>query len=111
MTIAALIIGSFEDDFEKAAILAVFIPVVMSMARNAGQQASVVSVRALAMWSNWPGDHSIFRFGREFLGALLNGAIAGSILAVLIFSLPGRSFSISKTRCGWRWRHPCPCSP
>ena len=85
-TIAALIIGSFEDDFEKAAILAAFIPVVMSMAGNAGLQASAVSVQALAMGSNWPGDHLIFRFGRELLGALLYGAIAASILSVLIFA-------------------------
>ncbi|WP_172653328.1 magnesium transporter [Methyloceanibacter caenitepidi] len=83
-TIAALIIGSFEEELEKAAILAAFIPVVMSMAGNAGLQASVVSVQALAMGSNWPGDRLIYRFGRELLGALLNGAIAGSILASLI---------------------------
>lgn len=85
-TIAAIIIGSFEEELEKAAILAAFIPVVMSMAGNAGLQASVVSVQALAMGSNWPGDGLVYRFGRELLGALLNGAIAGSILACLIFA-------------------------
>jgi magnesium transporter len=85
-TNAAVIIGSFEEKLEKAAILAAFIPVVMSMAGNAGLQASVVSVQALAMGSNWPGDRLIFRFGRELLGALLNGAIAGSILAALILA-------------------------
>ncbi|MDH3587616.1 MAG: CBS domain-containing protein, partial [Gammaproteobacteria bacterium] len=35
-TIAAFIIGSFEEELEKAAILAAFIPVVMSMAGNSG---------------------------------------------------------------------------
>jgi magnesium transporter len=84
--IAALIIGSFEEELEKAAILAAFLPVVMSMAGNAGLQASVVSVQALAMGSNWPGDRLIYRFGRELLGAILNGAIAGAILASLIFA-------------------------
>jgi len=83
-TIAALIIGSYEDELAKAAILAAFIPVVMSMAGNAGLQASVVSIQALAMGSDWPGDRLIFRFARELLGALLNGTIAGSILAALI---------------------------
>lgn len=85
-TIAALIIGSFEAELEKAAILAAFIPVVMSMAGNSGLQASVVSVQALAMGSNWPGDRLLYRFGRELLGALLNGAIAGTILASLILA-------------------------
>ncbi|MEM7192288.1 MAG: CBS domain-containing protein, partial [Pseudomonadota bacterium] len=85
-TVAALVIGSFQDELEKAAILAAFIPVVMSMAGNAGLQASVVSVQALAMGSDWPGDRLIFRFGRELFGALLNGAIAGSILAALILA-------------------------
>lgn len=85
-TIAALIIGSFEAELEKAAILAAFIPVVMSMAGNSGLQASVVSVQALAMGSNWPGDRLLYRFGRELFGALLNGAIAGTILASLILA-------------------------
>jgi len=83
-TLAALIIGSFEDELEKAAILAAFIPVVMSMAGNSGLQASAVSVQALAMGGSWPGDRLIFRFARELSGALLNGAIAGAILASLI---------------------------
>ncbi len=83
-TCAALIIGSFEDELAKAAILAAFIPVVMSMAGNSGLQASVVSVQALAMGDSWPGDRLIYRFARELMGALLNGAVAGSILAALI---------------------------
>ncbi len=83
-TCATLIIGSFEDELAKAAILAAFIPVVMSMAGNSGLQASVVSVQALAMGGSWPGDRLIYRFARELMGALLNGAVAGSILAARI---------------------------
>ena len=70
----------------RDSIVAAFNTVVISMAGNAGLQASTVSVQALAMGSNWPGDHLIFRFGRELLGALLYGAIAASILSVLIFA-------------------------
>jgi len=63
-TIAAFIIGSFEEELEKAAILAAFIPVVMSMAGNAGLQASGVSVQVLASGSMWPGDRLATRLLR-----------------------------------------------
>lgn len=83
-TVAAIVIGSFEEQLEAAAILAAFIPVVMSMAGNSGLQASGVSVQALASGKSWPGDRLIWRVMRECLGALSNGAIAGTILAGLV---------------------------
>ncbi|MEJ2159585.1 MAG: magnesium transporter [Chromatiales bacterium] len=88
-TIAAFIIGSFEEELEKAAILAAFIPVVMSMAGNAGLQASGVSVQVLASGNMWPGDRLVSRLLRELAGALSNGAIAGIILAILIMLVSG----------------------
>ena len=83
-TVAAIVIGSFEEQLEAAAILAAFIPVVMSMAGNSGLQASGVSVQALASGSVWPGDRLASRIIRECLGALSNGAMAGVILAMLV---------------------------
>jgi magnesium transporter len=83
-TVAAIVIGSFEEQLEAAAILAAFIPVVMSMAGNSGLQAAGVSVQALASGSVWPGDRMIYRLIRECCGALSNGAIAGTILALLV---------------------------
>lgn len=83
-TVAAIVIGSFEEQLEAAAILAAFIPVVMSMAGNSGLQASGVSVQALASGSVWPGDRLMSRLFRECLGALSNGAVAGVILAMLV---------------------------
>ncbi len=88
-TIAAFIIGSFEEELEKAAILAAFIPVVMSMAGNSGLQASGVSVQVLASGSMWPGDRLATRLLRELAGALSNGAIAGIILAMLVMVMSG----------------------
>jgi magnesium transporter len=86
-TIAAFIIGSFEEELEKAAILAAFIPVVMSMAGNSGLQASGVSVQVLASGSMWPGDRLASRLLRELAGALSNGAIAGIMLAILVMAM------------------------
>jgi len=88
-TIAAFIIGSFEEELEKAAILAAFIPVVMSMAGNSGLQASGVSVQVLASGSMWPGDRLTSRLLRELAGALSNGAIAGIILATIVMLMSG----------------------
>ncbi|MEM8703926.1 MAG: CBS domain-containing protein, partial [Pseudomonadota bacterium] len=43
-SVAATVVGSYEDQLAEAAILAAFIPVTMSMAGNAGLQASAVAV-------------------------------------------------------------------
>lgn len=82
-TVAALVIGSFEEQLQQAAIVAAFIPVVMSLAGNSGLQASAVTVQALATGTVWTGDVG-WRFVRELAGALINGTVAGSILAALI---------------------------
>ncbi|MEO1193159.1 MAG: magnesium transporter [Pseudomonadota bacterium] len=83
-SIAALVVGSFEDELEKAAILAAFIPVCMSMAGNSGLQASAVAVQGLARGTLWTGG-TLWRLTKELLGALINGATAGLIVAGLVF--------------------------
>ncbi|GAB5469514.1 MAG: magnesium transporter [Rhodospirillales bacterium] len=83
-TIAALVVGSFEDELAKAAILAAFIPVCMSMAGNSGLQASAVAVQGLARGTLWAGD-TLWRLTKELLGAMINGATAGTIVAGLVF--------------------------
>lgn len=82
-SIAAIVVGSFEDQLAKAAILAAFIPVTMSMAGNAGLQASAVAVQGLATGALWSGDIG-YRLFKEFLAAVFNGTVAGVILAVLV---------------------------
>ncbi|MEP3047657.1 MAG: magnesium transporter [Roseibium sp.] len=82
-SVAATVVGSYEDQLAEAAILAAFIPVTMSMAGNAGLQASAVAVQGIATGALWSGD-IIFRLTKEFIAALFNGAVAGSILACLV---------------------------
>lgn len=84
--IAAVVVGSYEDALTEAAILASMIPIVMSLAGNAGIQASTVTVQAQASGSFWIGD-LIFRVFRELGGALLNGAAVGLIVATAILIL------------------------
>ncbi|WP_417694508.1 magnesium transporter [Roseibium sp.] len=81
-TVAASVVGSFEDQLARAAILAAFIPVTMSMAGNAGLQASAVAVQGIASGTLWSGDIG-FRLLRELGAALINGLIAAVILACL----------------------------
>ncbi len=82
-TLAAMIVGSYEEELERAAIVAAFIPVVISLAGNAGLQASSVTVQALATGSIWARDLD-WRFFRELGGSVINGLIAGALLAGLI---------------------------
>ena len=82
-TMAAAIVGAYEDELERAAIVAAFIPVVISLAGNAGLQASAVTVQALATGSIWARELD-WRFFRELGGSIANGVIAGAILAILI---------------------------
>ncbi|MBG6172915.1 magnesium transporter [Labrenzia sp. EL_208] len=82
-SVAATVVGSYEDQLAKAAILAAFIPVTMSMAGNAGLQASAVAMQGIATGALWSGD-ILFRLVKEFFAALFNGAVAGVILAALV---------------------------
>ena len=76
-------VGAFEEQLAKAAILATFIPIVMVMAGNAGIQASTVTVQGLALGNLWIGD--IWRrIGKELLGSLINGVLVALLLGALI---------------------------
>ncbi|WP_306143882.1 magnesium transporter [Roseibium sp. MMSF_3412] len=82
-SVAATVVGSYEDQLAEAAILAAFIPVTMSMAGNAGLQASAVAVQGIATGALWSGD-IVFRLMKEFFAALINGAVAGTLLGILV---------------------------
>ncbi|MEP4768372.1 MAG: magnesium transporter [Roseibium sp.] len=82
-SVAATVVGAYEDQLAEAVILAAFIPVTMSMAGNAGLQASAVAVQGIATGALWSGDIA-FQLAKEFMAALLNGAVAGTILACLV---------------------------
>jgi magnesium transporter len=82
-SVAATVVGSYEDQLAEAAILAAFIPVTMSMAGNAGLQASAVAVQGIATGALWSGD-ILYRLMKELLAALFNGAVAGTLLGCLV---------------------------
>ncbi|WP_434051566.1 MAG: magnesium transporter [Roseibium sp.] len=84
-SVAATVVGSYEDQLAEAAILAAFIPVTMSMAGNAGLQASAVAVQGIATGALWSGDIA-FRLLKESFAALINGAVAGTLLGILVLA-------------------------
>ncbi len=93
-SVAATVVGSYQHQLEQAAILAAFIPVVLSLAGNSGLQASAVTVQALAMETVWARNVG-WRFVKELAGALINGAAAGAVLAGLIL-VAGQVFAIDE---------------
>ena len=85
-SLSAAVVGSFEDQLARAAILASFIPIDMSMAGNAGIQASTVAVQGLSTGTVKFGDLG-WRLGKELLAALANGAIAAAVLVALVLGV------------------------
>lgn len=70
----------FEGDIEKAAVLAMFIPLVMSSGGNSGSQATSLVIRALALQELRLRD-----WWRIALRELPTGLVLGSILGLIGF--------------------------
>ncbi len=85
-SMSAAVVGAFEDQLAKAAILASFIPIVMSMAGNAGIQAATVAVQGISTGTVAFGDLG-WRLAKELSAALANGAIAATVLIALVLGI------------------------
>lgn len=79
--VAAATVGLFDATIGKAAVLAVFMPVVAGQGGNAGTQTATIAVRSIALGDLDVGD--VFRACRkEILVAMANGLAIGSVAAV-----------------------------
>lgn len=70
----------FEDKIEKAVILALFVPLIISSGGNTGSQASTLIIRALAL-----GEIKLRDWWHIMKKELLVGLMLGLILAVIGF--------------------------
>jgi magnesium transporter len=71
-TITIIVLGGFQKRLEDAAVLVLFMPLVMSCGGNSGSQAATLVTRALALGEITPADWlRIVR--RELVSALLLG--------------------------------------
>lgn len=87
--LTATAMGHFAEEIERAVILAVFIPLIISSGGNSGSQATSLVIRSLALREFHPRDwFRIFR--RELLTGLGLGAILGTIGFLRIAMWPTR---------------------
>jgi len=79
----ATAMGFFEGEIEKAVVLALFVPLVISSGGNAGSQATSLIIRAMSL-----GEVSVGRWWavmrRELLAGLALGLILGAVGAIRI---------------------------
>lgn len=75
-TITIIVLGSYQAELARAAVLMIFLPLVISCGGNSGSQAATLITRALALQEVGPGDWwRIIR--REVVTALLLGLSLG----------------------------------
>jgi magnesium transporter len=85
--LTATAMGAYEREIEKAVVLALFVPLIISSGGNSGSQASTLVIRALALGEVKLADW--WRVMRREIGAgLALGAILGSVgfLRIAIWS-------------------------
>lgn len=78
--LTATALGFFEAKIEKAVVLALFLPLIISSGGNSGSQAASLMVRALAV-----GDVNLHDWWIVFRKELLTGFFLGSILGTIGF--------------------------
>ncbi len=83
--VSGLVIVGYEEALAVAPVLALFIPIVMAMAGNAGIQSSAIAVQGLASGDLWRGDLAR-RIGKELAVALINGAVLAVALAAIVLA-------------------------
>jgi magnesium transporter len=78
--LTATAMGFFEGEIQKAVVLALFVPLIISSGGNAGSQAATLVIRALAL-----GEFKLRDWWRVMRRELAAGTILGAILGVIGF--------------------------
>jgi magnesium transporter len=78
--LTATAMGFFEHEIEKAVILALFVPLIISSGGNSGSQASTLVIRALAL-----GEVKLIDWWRVMRREIGAGLALGSILGAIGF--------------------------
>lgn len=88
--LTASAMGYFEGEIEKAVVLALFVPLIISSGGNSGSQAASLIIRALALKELKLKDWW-YVMRKEILSGLILGAILGSIgfVRILLWQVAG----------------------
>ncbi len=84
--IASSVVGAFQGEISRLALLAVLMPIVSGMGGNAGTQTLAVVVRALAT-NQLTSSNTQRMIVREFRIALANGSALGVLIGVGVWLL------------------------
>jgi len=76
--LTATAMGYFEKEIEKAVVLALFVPLIISSGGNSGSQASTLVIRAMAL-----GEVRLRDWWRVIRREIFAGAVLGSILGTI----------------------------
>jgi len=82
--LAASVVGAFQGEIGRFALLAVLMPIVSGMGGNAGTQTLAVVVRALAT-NQLTSSNTVRMIGREFTIAVANGTMLGAAIGLGTF--------------------------
>ncbi len=78
--LTATAMSYFADEIQKAVVLSIFVPLIMSSGGNSGSQASTLIIQALAV-----GDVTISDWWRVMRRELISGVLLGGILGTIGF--------------------------
>ncbi len=88
--LTATAMAFFQDEIEKAVVLALFVPLIISSGGNSGSQAATLIIRAMAL-----GEITIRDWWRVLRRELLSGLMLGAILGLIGFIRIAVWFSIT----------------
>lgn len=76
--LTATVMGFFEGEIEKAVVLALFIPLIISSGGNSGSQAATLIIRGMAL-----GEITMSDWWRVMKKEILSGLLLGGLLGVI----------------------------
>jgi magnesium transporter len=85
---SAAVVSAFQPTIEKAAVLAVFMPVIAGQAGNAGIQTATIVIRSLALGDVTPRD-TLRVLLREMGVGLIKGGTFGLVLGLIAWLWKG----------------------
>ena len=77
----ATAMGFFEGEIQKAVVLALFIPLIISSGGNTGSQASTLIIQAMAV-----GEITLANWWRVMRREVIQGLMLGSVLGIIGFT-------------------------